>query len=45
VYNAYGRKNVWAINFVKDEDNPNELQAQKTYLFSFVPAITYNFKF
>jgi hypothetical protein len=45
VYNAYGRKNVWAINFVKDEDNPNELQAQKTYLFSIVPAITYNFKF
>jgi hypothetical protein len=45
VYNAYGRKNVWAINFVNDEDNPNELQAQKTYLFSIVPAITYNFKF
>lgn len=45
VYNAYGRKNVWAINFVKDEENPNELQAQKTYLFSVVPSITYNFKF
>jgi hypothetical protein len=45
VYNAYGRKNVWAVNFVKDENNPNELQAQKTYLFSIVPAITYNFKF
>lgn len=45
VYNAYGRKNVWAINFTRDEDNPNQLQAQKTYLFSVVPAITYNFKF
>ena len=45
VYNAYGRKNVWAINFVKDENNPDDLQAQKTYLFSVVPAITYNFKF
>ncbi len=45
VYNAYGRKNVWAVNFVQDENNPNRLQAQKTYLFSVVPAITYNFKF
>jgi len=45
VYNAYGRKNVWAINFVQNEKNPDELQAQKTYLFSVVPAITYNFKF
>lgn len=45
VYNAYGRKNVWAINFLKDDDNPGELKANKTYLFSVVPAITYNFKF
>jgi outer membrane cobalamin receptor len=45
VYNAYGRKNVWAVNFVQNENNPNRLQAQKTYLFSVVPAITYNFKF
>lgn len=45
VYNAYGRKNVWAINFVQNENNPDEMQAQKTYLFSVVPAITYNFKF
>lgn len=45
VYNAYGRKNVWAINFLKDDDNPDELKANKTYLFSVVPAITYNFKF
>ncbi|MCF8304624.1 MAG: hypothetical protein K9I94_15220, partial [Bacteroidales bacterium] len=45
VYNAYGRKNPWTINFRQEEDNPNITYAEKTYLFSFVPAITYNFKF
>lgn len=45
VYNAYNRKNAWAINFVQDQDNPNETYAQKTYLFSILPSITYNFKF
>lgn len=45
VYNAYGRKNAWAINFVRDEDDPTITKAQKTYLFSFIPSVTYNFKF
>ncbi len=45
VYNAYGRKNAWAINFVQDTDNPGQTYAEKTYLFSIIPAITYNFKF
>ncbi len=45
VYNAYGRKNAWAINFKKDKDNPYKMQAEKTSLFSFVPSVTYNFKF
>ncbi len=45
VYNAYGRKNAWAINFVRDEDNPSITKAEKTYLFSFIPSVTYNFKF
>ncbi len=45
VYNAYGRKNAWAINFVRDDDNPTITKAQKTYLFSFIPSVTYNFKF
>jgi outer membrane receptor protein involved in Fe transport len=45
VYNAYGRKNAWAINFVQDPANPNQTYAEKTYLFSIIPAITYNFKF
>ncbi len=45
VYNAYNRHNAWAINFVQDPANPNVTYAEKTYLFSIIPAITYNVKF
>ncbi|MDD3892649.1 MAG: TonB-dependent receptor [Bacteroidales bacterium] len=45
IYNAYNRKNAWSINFVQDSNNPTLSYAEKTYLFSIVPAITYNFKF
>ncbi len=45
IYNAYGRKNAWTINFVQDKDNPAVTYAEKTYLFSIIPAVTYNFKF
>jgi hypothetical protein len=44
-YNAYARKNAWAINFKQDEDNPYKTKATKLYLFSVIPAVTYNFKF
>ncbi len=45
LYNAYARKNVWTLNFVEDEAQPDVTHAEMTYLFSIVPAITYNFKF
>ena len=45
VYNAYARKNVWTLNFIQDEADPDITYAQMTYLFSIIPAITYNFKF
>jgi hypothetical protein len=45
VYNAYGRKNPWVINFVQDQNNTEVTKAEMTYLFSVVPAITFNFKF
>ncbi len=45
LYNAYGQKNVWALNFVQDDKDPNKSYAEKTYLFTFIPSITYNFKF
>lgn len=40
VYNAYGRKNAYAILFRNDEKTPLKLS-----LFSFLPSISYNFKF
>jgi hypothetical protein len=45
VYNAYARKNPYTIDFQEDPENPDKIQAVKTYLFTFVPSITYNFKF
>ncbi len=45
LYNAYGRKNAWAINFVEDENNPEIVYAEKTYLFGIIPSVTFNFNF
>jgi hypothetical protein len=45
LYNAYARKNAWTLNFVQDEVETNVTRAEMTYLFTIVPAITYNFKF
>jgi hypothetical protein len=45
VYNAYNRKNAWAINFVQDENNPDITHAEMTYLFPVIPALTWNFRF
>ena len=45
VYNAYNRHNAWSINFVSDPNDPNITYAEKTYLFSIIPAVTYSIKF
>ncbi len=45
IYNVYDRHNAWSINFVRDKSDPNMTYAEKTYLFSIIPAITYNVKF
>lgn len=45
LYNAYGHKNAWAINFVQEQNDPYKTKAEMTYLFSVVPSVTYNFKF
>ena len=45
LYNAYGRKNAWVINFTEDPDNQDAMIAEKTYLFSVIPSLTYNFHF
>ncbi|TNE78490.1 MAG: TonB-dependent receptor [Bacteroidetes bacterium] len=44
IYNVYGRKNYYTLNFRTDE-NTGENAAYKTYLFRMVPSVTYNFKF
>jgi hypothetical protein len=44
-YNAYARKNVWTLNFLQDDIDPDRTFAEMTYLFSIIPAITYNFTF
>jgi len=45
LYNAYARKNVWAINFTQNKAQPDVTSAEMTYLFTIVPALTYNFRF
>ncbi|MFO7863206.1 MAG: TonB-dependent receptor [Salinivirgaceae bacterium] len=45
IYNVYNRHNTWAINFVQDENDPNQVYAEKTYLFGILPTVTYNFNF
>lgn len=43
IYNVYGRKNVYSIDYMNDTNNVPSVF--KTYLFTFVPSVTYNFKF
>ncbi|MEM9918691.1 MAG: TonB-dependent receptor, partial [Bacteroidota bacterium] len=42
VYNVYGRKNPYSINFRQEEDNPQATYAEKTYLFGVIPSVTLN---
>jgi hypothetical protein len=45
LYNAYARHNPWSINPVQDDIDPRKNYFEMTYLFSIIPAITYNFNF
>ncbi|MDP5171497.1 MAG: TonB-dependent receptor [Bacteroidia bacterium] len=45
LYNAYGRKNVYTIDFQESETLPGSTEAVKTYLFQWVPSVTWNFDF
>lgn len=44
-YNTYAQHNPYIISFKQDVDDPSITVAQKTYLFSIVPYVSYNFKF
>jgi outer membrane cobalamin receptor len=44
LYNAYGRKNPYMITY--DQNKSTGIPyAESTYLFRFIPSVTYNFKF
>lgn len=45
VYNAYGKRNAFQLVFREDPNDPSKTQAVRIALFSFVPSVTYNFKF
>ena len=45
LYNVYGRKNAFLINFHPSEHSPSVNEALKLSLFSIVPSVTYNIKF
>jgi hypothetical protein len=45
LYNAYGRQNAYQISFRQGKDDPNKTEAVRTTLFTFIPSISYNFKF
>lgn len=45
IFNLYGRANAFQIAFRESVDDPSRTEAVKTSLFTFVPSITYNFKF
>ncbi|MHA4809690.1 TonB-dependent receptor plug domain-containing protein, partial [Flavitalea flava] len=45
LYNAYGRQNAYQISFRDNKDDPNKTEAVQLSLFSFIPSISYNFKF
>jgi hypothetical protein len=46
IYNLYGKKNAWIINFTGDDYKDTFTKwAEKTYLFSIVPSVSYTVKF
>jgi hypothetical protein len=45
IYNVYGHRNVYQIAFETDPNDPSRTQAVRTALFTYVPSLTYNFKF
>ena len=45
IYNVYGQKNAYTIDFIEDPNDPTKTIVEKTYLFTYMPSISYNFKF
>ena len=45
LYNVYGHRNAYAIDFRQNEDDPLKTEAVRIALFRFFPSVTYNFAF
>lgn len=45
LYNAYGRENAYMIEFRTNTKDPKKTTAYQYSLFTFVPSISWNFKF
>lgn len=45
LYNAYGRENPYIINFRENENDASMTEAYQIALFTYVPSISYNFRF
>lgn len=45
IYNVYGRKNPFAYVFRQSNYNASQTEAVKLYLFTVLPAFSYNFRF
>ncbi len=45
LYNVYGQKNAYSIDFQESETQPGTTEIVKTYLFRWVPSVTWNFNF
>lgn len=45
LYNAYGRRNPYMISFETNKEDPTRTSAYRYSLFTYIPSITWNFKF
>ena len=45
LYNAYGHRNAYSIEFRQSDTDPLKTEAVRIALFTFFPSITYNFSF
>lgn len=45
LYNAYGRENAYMIDFRTNTKDPSKTTAYQYSLFSFIPSVSWNFKF
>lgn len=45
VYNVYGNRNPFALEFGTNDENPAQSEVTRISLFNFIPSISYDFKF